>query len=71
MLLNDIDIFNFADDITAYVSDVNLESVLEKLEENSELSVTYSKKNYLKLSVDKCHMILSFTEYEHVWFQIR
>ena len=38
--LNDIDICNFADDTTAYVCDVNLQPVLEKLEENFELAVT-------------------------------
>ena len=42
--MNDIDIFNFADDTTTYVCDVNLESLLEKLEENSELAVAWFKK---------------------------
>ena len=51
-LLNDIDIWNFADDTTSYVCDVNLKSVLEKLEENSELVVTWFEKT---------------TENEHWW----
>ena len=36
--LNEIDICNFADDTTPYVSDSNLGSILEKLEQNSELA---------------------------------
>ena len=37
--LNEIDICNFADDTTPYVSDSNLGSILEKLEQNSELAI--------------------------------
>ena len=50
--MNDIDICNFADDTTAYVCDVNLESVPEKLEENSELVVTWFEKDYVKLNTE-------------------
>ena len=56
-LLNDIDISNFADDTTRYVCDVNLESLLEKLEENSQLAVTWLEKNYMKL-IMKLHSTL-------------
>ena len=41
---NIVDIYNFADDTAVYTCDVNLESVLKKLEENSELVVTYFEK---------------------------
>ena len=54
-LLNDIDICNFADDTAAYVCDIKLESVAEKLEENSESAVPWLEKNYTKLHTDKCH----------------
>ena len=43
-LLNQTNISNFADDTTTYVCDVKLESVLEKLEENFELAVTWFEK---------------------------
>ena len=66
-LMNDIDIYNFADDTTAYVCDVNSEPVLEKSKENSELAVTWFEKNFMKLNTDKCHLIVSGTKYEHVW----
>ena len=39
--------WNFVDDARAYVCDVNLESVLGKLEKNSELTLTcFGKKLY-------------------------
>ena len=41
ILLNDIDIYNFTDDTTAYACDVNLGLLLEKLEQNT----------------DKCHLV--------------
>ena len=56
-LLNDIDVCNFADDTTAYVSDVNLETTLGKLEENSELAITWFEKICIKLNTEKCYMI--------------
>ena len=65
-MLNDIDICNFAYDTAADVCDIKLESVVEKLEENSELSVTWLEKNYTKLNTDKCHQIVSGIGSEHV-----
>ena len=43
-MLKDNDIGNFHDDTTEYAYDVNLEPVLEKLEENSELAIIWLKK---------------------------
>ena len=65
-LQNDIDICNFADDTAAYVCDIKLESVAEKLEENSESAVPWLEKNYTKLHTDKCHQIVSRIGSEHV-----
>ena len=56
-LLNDIDVSNFADDTTGYVFDVNLETTLGKLEENSELAITWFEKICIKLNTEKCYMI--------------
>ena len=55
-LLNDIDVWNFAQDTTAYACDVNIEAVFEKLEENSELAITWFEKNDMKLSTDKYYL---------------
>ena len=47
VLLNNIDICNFADGTAAYVCDVNLKLVLEKLKKRSELGETWLEKNYI------------------------
>ena len=57
--LNKIDICNFVDDTTRYICDSNLKSVLEKLENNSELAIAWFEMNYMKLNTDKCHLLIS------------
>ena len=47
--LNEIDICNFTDDTTPYVCDSKLKSVLEKLEHNSELALSWFEISYMKL----------------------
>ena len=59
LALNKIDICNFADDTTPYVCDSNLKSVLEKLEHNPELSISWFEMNYMKLNTDKFHLLMS------------
>ena len=54
----------------AFVYDVNLETTLRKLEENSEFAITQLEKNYIKVDIEKCHMIVSGTKYEHIWVKI-
>ena len=47
LLLNDIEITNYADDTTLYACDDNLERVLQKLEVNSELAKANRKLTIL------------------------
>ena len=44
---------------TPYVCDSNLESLLERLEHNSELAIAWFEMNYMKLNTDKCHLLIS------------
>ena len=48
------------------IRESGLESVLEKLEENSELAVTCFEKNYVKLNTDKYQLIVSGIKYKYV-----
>ena len=68
--MNDIDVCNSTDDTTTNVCDVDLKLVLEKLEENSELAVTWFEKNCMKLNTEKCRLMVSGTKYEHVWVKL-
>ena len=46
---------NFADDTTPFVCDFELKNVLDKLECNADLAVSWFETNYMKLNPDKCH----------------
>ena len=68
--LKNIDVCNFADDTTPFICDENLEVVVRKLEENSDLAISWFQNNYMKLNTDKCHLLMSGFKYEHIWAQI-
>ena len=68
--LNEIDICNFADDTTPYVCDSNLNSVLEKLEDNAELAIAWFEINYMKRNTDKCHLLISANKNEYMWAKL-
>ena len=70
IFLQDINICNYDDETTPFVCDETLESVLEKLEGNSELEVFWFENNYMKINNDKCHLLVSGTKYEHSWAKI-
>ena len=65
--LKGIDICNFADDTTPFVSNSDLKSVLETLEDNSELTRTWFEMSYMKLNKDKCHFLISGNKNEQMW----
>ena len=70
LLLNDIEISNYADDTTLYACDDNLERVLQKLEVNSELAIFWFENNFMTLNTDKCKLVISGLKYEYTWAKI-
>ena len=60
-----VNVCNFADDTTHFVCDLNLEVFLTQLEECSELVIAWFQKNYMKLSTDKCHLLVAGHKFEH------
>ena len=65
--LNEIDVPNFAYDITPFVYHKNLIALLEKLERKSELAIHWFEDNYVKLHIGKCHLLISGPKHEHQW----
>ena len=64
--INDIFLFmtksnmaNYADDNTPYSCDKNIETVVHKLQEDSEVLMKYFKNNYFRGNPDKFHLLLS------------
>ena len=49
---------------------VNLKSVLEKLEHYSELAIAWFEISYVKLSTDKCHLLISGKKNEYMWAKL-
>ena len=53
------DICNFADDTTFYVCDMDLNSLIKKLELDSFLPIGCFENNNMKLNQNKCHFLVS------------
>ena len=68
--LKDVEVCNFADDTTPFVCDLELNTALNKLEENSAIALTWFEINYMKLSSDKCHLLVSGHHYEETFVNI-
>ena len=73
--LNDLffylkDVCNFADDTTPFFCDFDLETVINKLEEYSEISITWFETNFMKMNPEKCHLLISGHRYELVFANI-
>ena len=60
-------ISKFPDNTTPYLKDSKLKSVLETLEQNSELAVAWFEMNYIKLNSDKCHLLISGNKNDLMW----
>ena len=65
LYLNDLffnltcDACNFADDTTPFVSSMNLDEVLEKLEQNVEICLNWFNENYMKMNPEKSHLLIA------------
>ena len=64
------DVCNFADDTTLYACDMDLETMLWKLEHDSLLAIEWFEANYMKLNKDKCHLLVAGHKHEMVWAKI-
>ena len=53
------EIANYADDCTPYETDVQIEGVIQKLEQDSIVLFKWYENNYLKANPDKWHLLLN------------
>ena len=68
--LKDVEVCNFDDDTTPFVCDLELNTALNKLEENSAIALTWFEINCMKLNSDKCHLLVSGHHYEEMFVNI-
>ena len=66
--LKGVDIRNFADDYVRLR--FKFKTVLEPLENNSELAIAWFETNYMKLNTDKCHLLISGNKNEQMWAKL-
>ena len=66
----DCNICNFADDTTYYVSDENLDFLLERLEHQSNIALKRFEDNNMKMNSGKCYLFISGNKYEQMWAKI-
>ena len=59
LIHSDIDIENFADDNTRYLSAENVEDVIESFEQASVSLLRWFENNLSKGNADKCHFLVS------------
>ena len=56
--ITDIDIANYADDNTPYTTDINITSLLETLENETNVLLNWFRVNEMKPNEDKCHLLV-------------
>ena len=64
------DLCNFADDTTFYACDMDLNSLIKRLEHDSFLAIEWFENNNMKLNQNKYHFLVSGYENENVWANI-
>ena len=59
------DVCNYADDTTFHACDLDLKSLITRLEHDAALAIEWwFESNYMKLNQDKCHFLFSGHKYE-------
>ena len=55
---------NYADDTTFHACDLDLKSLITRLEHDATLAIEWFESNYMKLNQDKFHSLFSGHKYE-------
>ena len=55
----DCNVCNFAGDTTPFICNKNLVFVLNELERNSNIAIDWFQNSYMKMSSDKCHLLVA------------
>ena len=62
LVLNNVDIANFADDNTPFISANNIDDLIDSPEKASSRLFKWFKDNLFKGNPDKCHLLVSTNE---------
>ena len=64
------DLCSFTDDATFYACDMDLNSLIKRLEHNSFLLIEWFENNNMKLNQEKCQLLVSGYKNESIWTNI-
>ena len=58
------DVCNYADDTTFHACDLDLKSLITRLEDDATLAIEWFESNYMMLNQDKCYFLFSGFKFE-------
>ena len=64
------DVCNYADDTTFHACDLDLKSLITRLEHDAALAIEWFESNYMMLNQDKCHFLFSGHKYETLFVNL-
>ena len=64
------DVCNYANDKTFHVCDLDLKSLITRLQQDSALAIEWFEWNYMKLNQDKCQFLFSRQKYETLFVNV-
>ena len=64
------DLCNYADDTTFHAFDLDVKSLITRLEHDAALAREWFESNYMKLNQDKCYFLFSRHKYETLFVNV-
>ena len=64
------DVCNYVDDTTFHACDLDLKSLITRLEHDAALAIEWFESNYMKLNQDKCNFLFSEHKYETMFVKV-
>ena len=64
------DVCNYADDTTFHACDLDLKSLITRLEHDAALAIEWFESKYMKLNLDKCHFLFSRHKYQTLFVNV-
>ena len=61
---------NYADDTAFHACDLDLKSLITRLEHDAALAIEWFQSNYMMLNQDKCHFLFSGHKYETLFVTV-
>ena len=61
---------NLADDTTLYAADIDLNTLLKRIEHDTMMALEWFEYNHMKLNEEKCHLLVGGNKHECTWVKV-